>query len=297
MIKAAGVLLWREANPLKLEIALIHRPKYDDWTFPKGTVNGEETVIQAAYRECHEETGIRPIFGPYLGQVDYRADGEKKRVHYWMARPENIDSHFIPNAEVDNLVWISVKEARHFLSYEDDRDLLRKFVKLERHGNVMIFLRHAKAIKREDWMGEDSDRPLSNVGQSQSIRIGNNLKAYAIAEIHTSDAIRCNDTALAVAEKLRLGSNSTEQLSEYLYERDDNAAIHYVQQLLKFGKNYLICSHNPIFDDMLNAFENGREYARHLERLSPADSWVIHHLGNRIIAIDSIPAPVVEKIN
>ena len=128
-------------------------------------------------RECHEETGIRPIFGPYLGQVDYRADGEKKRVHYWMARPENIDSHFIPNAEVDNLVWISVKEARHFLSYEDDRDLLRKFVKLERHGNVMIFLRHAKAIKREDWMGEDSDRPLSNVGQSQSIRIGNNLKA------------------------------------------------------------------------------------------------------------------------
>lgn len=297
MIKAAGVLLWREREPLQVEVALIHRLAYDDWTFPKGKPESGETYLQTAYRECIEETGLVPTFGAYLGEIDYKYDGKKKRVFFWMAQATNINAKFAPNPEVDKLSWMSVKEARHFLSYDEDREILRRFVRAERHSKVMIFLRHAKAIKRDEWLGEDSDRPLSHIGQLQSTKIHQNLRMYSVEEIHSSDAIRCIDTARAIADHLRLDVRSSDLLSEYIYERDDNAATEYVDFLINFSRNVVICGHNPIFQDMLLAFENGKEFGKGLEKLSPADAWVIHFVGRRIVSVDSVPAPIIEKTN
>lgn len=297
MIKAAGVVLWREREPLQVEVALIHRPAFDDWTFPKGKSEPGESLLQTAFRECIEETGVAPVFGGYLGESAYKYDGEKKRVFYWMAQAIEESADFTPTPEVDKLSWMSVKEARHFLTYDEDRDILRSFVKADRHSNVMIFLRHAKAIKRDEWLGEDADRPLSHIGQLQAAKVGHNMKMYGISEVHTSDAIRCLDTANAVAEHLRLDVKSSDKLSADHYERDDNAASDYVDFLLNFSRNVIICGHNPIFHDMLLAFANGKECGKTLEKLSPADAWVIHHVGRRIVSVDSIPAPIVEKAN
>lgn len=297
MIKAAGVVLWREREPLQAEVALIHRVAYDDWTFPKGKAEQDESLLQAAYRECIEETGFAPIFGGYLGDSKYNYDGEKKRVFYWMAQATKAVTTFTPNAEVDKLSWMSVKEARHFLTYDEDRDILRTFVRAERHSKVMIFLRHAKAIKRNEWFGEDSDRPLSHIGQLQSAKIAQYLKMYGVDEVHSSDAIRCMDTARTVADQLRLELRSSDKLNEDYYERDDNAATEYVDFLINSSRNLIVCGHNPIFQNMLLAFENGKECGKSLEKLSPAEAWVIHHIGRRIVSVDSIPAPVTEKTN
>lgn len=88
MIKAAGVLLWREREPLQVEVALVHRPRYNDWSFPKGNAEPGESYLQAAFRECVEETGVAPIFGAYLGESEYKYDGEKKRVFTgWRRHP------------------------------------------------------------------------------------------------------------------------------------------------------------------------------------------------------------------
>ena len=295
MIKAAGVLLWREREPLQVEVALVHRPAYDDWTFPKGKCEPSESPLQTAFRECIEESGIVPIFGPYLGESDYKYQREKKRVYYWMAKAMGIGDSFKPSVEVDALSWMSVKEARHFLTYEEDRDILRKFMKSERHTQAIIFLRHAKAVKREEWFGEDADRPLSHLGQQQASKISQNLNMYGIAQIHSSDAIRCLDTVKSVADQLRVEMKSSARLSEDCYQQDDNAALEYVEFLLKIPQNFLICSHNPIFHDMLLAFDNGKECGKSLERLSPADAWVVHHINRRIVSVDSIPAPIIEK--
>ena len=297
MIKASGLLLWREREALNVEVALVHRPRYDDWTFPKGKAEPGESYLQTAFRECLEETGITPILGQYLGEVEYRAEGEKKRVFYWIAKAGDNATTFEPNEEVDKIEWMSVKEARHFLTYEEDRDLLRKFIKSERHSHSMIFLRHAKAVKRDEWFGEDADRPLSHLGQMQAARLGANLRAYGVHEIHTSDAIRCLDTSRTLAQSIHVEVKSSNLLSEDYYERDDNAASEYIDFLLNFNRNIVVCGHNPIFNDMLRAFENGKEFSKSLEKLSPADSWVIHHIGRRITAVDSIPAPLVEKTN
>lgn len=297
MIKASGVLLWREQEVLNVQVLLVHRSLYDDWTFPKGKAEPGEGYLQTAFRECLEETGITPILGQYLGEVEYRAEGEKKRVFYWMAKAGNDSTSFVANDEVDKIEWMTVKEARHFLSYEEDREILRKFVKAERHSSSMIFLRHAKAVKRDEWFGEDADRPLSHLGQMQAAKLGANLKVYGVSEIHSSDAIRCLDTARTLGESIHTQVKSSNLLSEDYYERDDNAASEYVDFLLNFNRNIVVCGHNPIFNDMLLAFENGKEFSKNLEKLSPADAWVIHHIGRRIMAVDSIPAPTVEKTN
>jgi 8-oxo-dGTP diphosphatase len=297
MIEAAGVILWRERQPLELEVALIHRPKYDDWSFPKGVKESGENFIETAFRECIEETGIRPVLGPYLGEVEYLEENGKKRVSYWIAKEDRIVHRFQENPEVDKLAWMSVKEARHFLTYEKDREILRKFVKSERHVTSTIFLRHAKAVKRSEWFGEDSDRPLSSVGQLQVSKLSGTLVAYGIMQVHSSDAIRCCDTIQSFAKQMGIDSVISSQLSEDVYKKDDNVAINYVVGALKRSGNQLICGHNPILKDMLLAFDNGKKFAKYVEKLSPADFWVIHHVGSRIVVVDYVPGPVVEKAN
>jgi 8-oxo-dGTP diphosphatase len=295
MIRGAGVILWREREPLKLEVALVHRSKYGDWSFPKGGVKSGENPLLTAYRECIEETGYTPVLGPYLGEVSYKVAGVKKRIDYWTARAESQSHEFTPNDEVDYLSWTSVKEARHFLTYENDRLLLSKFLKMERHLNVLILLRHAKAVKREDWFGEDCDRPLSHRGQVQSTKLPHLYSVYGIEEVHSSDAQRCIETSTPIAANLNIALKQSSLLSEDTFEKDDNAAVEYVMQILKFNINQIVCSHNPIFQEMLIVFENHRELSRQLPKLAPADSWVIHHQGAKVYSAEALPAPIVEK--
>jgi len=116
-----------------------------------------------------------------------------------------------------------------------------------------------------------------------------------LSELHSSDAQRCLKTVEPISNILEWEVKSTPILSEDYYEKDDNGAIEYLMQLLKFNRNQLVCSHNPIVSDMLLAFTNRSNFARHLPKLSPADSWVIHHAHSRIVSVDTLPAPIVEK--
>ena len=106
MIRAAGALLWRENSDLAIEVALIHRPRYDDWSLPKGKLEIDETALQCAYREVLEETGIRASFTRHLGAVEYEESGQRKRVKYWAAYCALDQSDFIANEEVDQMKWL-----------------------------------------------------------------------------------------------------------------------------------------------------------------------------------------------
>lgn len=126
VIEAGGGVLWRDTGGA-LEFALIHRPKYDDWSLPKGKLDAGESHAEAAIREVHEETGYTAELGVALGQVGYLHKGRHKRVLYWGMRA--LDGGFEPNAEVDQLRWVGYTSARALLSYEHDRDLLDRFVR------------------------------------------------------------------------------------------------------------------------------------------------------------------------
>jgi 8-oxo-dGTP diphosphatase len=293
MIRAAGAILWREKRPFELELALVHRAKFDDWTFPKGKIEDGESAIQAARREVLEETGIDAVFGPYLGFIEYEVDDEKKKVQFWMAKVPDQVPEFVPNEEVDRLEWVNMKQARHFLTYDVERDMLKYFRDSERHGNVMIFLRHAKAVKRTEWSGDDSDRPLISEGQIMAKKLVKHLEMYDINEIHTSDAYRCMSTVEPFHEEHGTIKVVTDKLSEYAFQKDELLAASYVKQLAKFGGNYLICSHNPILPLMVDHLVKYPEDFELDKELHPGDAWIVHHRGGKVFAVNFLKAPTV----
>jgi 8-oxo-dGTP diphosphatase len=107
------------------EVAVIHRPKYGDWSLPKGKLDRAEDFEQAALREVEEETGMRCELGPELSPVAYRdRKGRSKLVRYWLMRP--VEGEFRPGSEVDELRWLGAEDAAALLSYEHDAELVRE---------------------------------------------------------------------------------------------------------------------------------------------------------------------------
>lgn len=122
-VHAAGGVISRPGQNDAIEVAVVHRPKYGDWSLPKGKLEPGESFEEAAVREVHEETGMRCGLERELGQATYPdAKGRPKIVRYWLMTA--LDGDFTPNDEVDQLDWVSVDEARNRLSYDFDRELM-----------------------------------------------------------------------------------------------------------------------------------------------------------------------------
>ena len=123
-VKAAGGLVWRPAADGGVEVAVAHRPRYDDWSLPKGKLDEGEGWEQAALREVEEEVGLRCRLGPELEPTSYEdRKGRAKVVRYWLMEPEG-DQAFEPNEEVDEIRWLAPEAARGLLSYPHDAALL-----------------------------------------------------------------------------------------------------------------------------------------------------------------------------
>ena len=123
-VQAAGGVVYRR-GPAGVEIALVHRPRYDDWSLPKGKLDEGEGFEEAALREVEEETGLRCELGRELGETRYRDNkGRPKVVRYWAMEPAGDPGEFEPNDEVDELRWVAPDEAKDLLSYDFDRELV-----------------------------------------------------------------------------------------------------------------------------------------------------------------------------
>ncbi len=122
-VEAAGGVVWRRSAAGDLEVLLVHRPRYDDWTVPKGKLDAGEDHARAALREVEEETGLRCALGPEVASTSYHdRKGRPKHVRYWAMTP--VAGRFTPTDEVDEIVWLPVEEAKSVLSYERDRPVL-----------------------------------------------------------------------------------------------------------------------------------------------------------------------------
>ena len=289
-ISAAGAVVWRKHKDNFTEVAIIHRPKYDDWSFPKGKLEVGESLIACAHREVLEETNLQTEFGPHLGQVEYFTPDGLKKVTYWSAKVI-AEKPFRTNTEVDQLKWIPITKVIEVLTNETDKEIFDKFVKVKFNSKPFILLRHAKAITRDEWQGEDDDRPLSSSGQNQAMRLLSTYQVFNIDQIHSSDAVRCYDTVKSMAKGLDIKLEVSSKLSESTYKKDKEKAFDYVRELIKEDKSILICSHNPILPKMLNKLTKKSEIEADEDKLSPADGWVIHRSGKEIIQIDRLDAP------
>ena len=104
-------------------VALVHRPRYDDWTLPKGKLDPPESFEEAAAREVQEETGVRARLVRELAPTAYQVGGRPKVVRYWLMDVEH-EGAFVPNDETDQLRWVTPEEAMQLLTYDRDRDVL-----------------------------------------------------------------------------------------------------------------------------------------------------------------------------
>ena len=197
IIRAAGALLWRpgEQGP---EMAVIHRPRYDDWSFPKGKSLPGEHVLITAVREVAEETGVEIALGRRLSTAHYYvSDGKPKQVEYWAARPAAgaAATIFVPNDEVDRLAWLPLTAAGDRLTYAHDLEVLSEFAAAPAATSALIMLRHASARNKKAWQKaghpDDSTRPLTPLGQAQAKLLGQILSCFGPARVISSPTERC----------------------------------------------------------------------------------------------------------
>lgn len=289
-IQAAGAIVWRRNESDAIEIALVHRPKYDDWSIPKGKVEGEESLIACAYREVVEETGFAVRFGQSLGSAHYEVNGLRKTVTYWSARL--LGEQGKPNPEeVDAVRWMSCEEAKEQLGRDSDRQIVETFQSIEPDTKPLILLRHAKAIERQEWAGEDTDRPLSSLGERQAKRMLTNFLPFAVEEIHSSSAVRCYESITPLARGLNVDFFFTDSLTEEVFHKNNERPFKYVQRLLVNDFTTLVCSHNPILPSIVSAFVDKFGVEVPSTKLEPGDAWVAHHVEREVVAIDFLPAP------
>ncbi|CAB4865760.1 MAG: NUDIX domain-containing protein [Actinobacteria bacterium] len=291
IIYAAGAVLWRLSKDNKVEIALIHRPRYDDWSLPKGKLDANETMIGCAHREVMEETGYSAIFGPELGFATYNFEGGSKYVKYWSAQAIGEPAGKPDPLEVDEILWLTPSQARKKLTLEDDRSIVDFFLEFGTGTTALVLLRHAKALKREEWDGDDDDRPLAHVGQIQAKRLLSIYLPFAIQEVHSSDAMRCIETIEPMTRSLSMNPIFSSDLSEYRFAKDKEAALDYAQDLIQRGQSAIICSHNPILPKLLKKLIGKKNFKELALELNPAQAWVLHHRDGEIIAVDWVDAP------
>lgn len=238
-IRAAGGVVWRDDDE-PLRIALIHRDRYDDWSLPKGKLGRGESDLSAAVREVHEETGAVVAVTRRLIETAYLVDDVPKTVQFWAMR--HLSGEFAANAEVDDLLWLPLPEARTELSHDVDRSVLDAFAAKPAPHSVIVLLRHAKAGKRMQWQGDDRLRPLDKAGRRQVLGLQAFLPAFAPARVVSADRVRCVQTVepFAVAAGLDLAINPA--FSDEGYLEDPEAARSDLLALAKSVPAAVVCS-------------------------------------------------------
>ena len=290
-VLAAGAVIWRRNEADKVELAFVHRVQYDDWSIPKGKPEDKEALIACAYREVMEETGFAVRFGQSLGSVSYPVEGGVKTVTYWSAKFLKVEGGPNPQ-EVDEVRWVPAEKASEFLTRDSDREIIHRFMELDLDAKPLILLRHAKAIERTEWAGEDTDRPLSSTGERQAKRLITLMKPYCIEEMHSSSAVRCYETITPLARALNVDFFFTDSLSEDVFRKDNERPIKYIHRLLVNDYPALICSHNPILPAAISSFVDKFGVEVQDTKLEPGDAWVVHHIDREVVSVEFLPKPI-----
>lgn len=166
---------------------------------------------------------------------------------------------------------------------------------------TLVLLRHAKAIARAEWLGEDEDRPLAVLGQDQAKRMAGHFSNLNLVKIYTSDAVRCLDSVKEMSASLNIELQITKHLSEYVYHKKPERAIEYAKEVLyadlKEDRNILICSHNPVLPLMLNRFLKHSRVKPEIDHLKPGEAWVLEFKGKKCVSVFHLPAPVSAHAN
>ncbi|WAL39968.1 NUDIX hydrolase [Brevibacterium sp. BRM-1] len=257
-VLAAGAVCWREEGR-GLEVLLVHRPKYDDWSWPKGKVDPGETLPECAIREVREETGYRIRLGLPLPSARYGVGRRLvKHVHYWSAEVRGQGKPKPDNPrEIDRAEWVPVDRARGMLTRYADREQLDKLVHAHSTGSMrawpLIIVRHGKAFPRSKWHETESVRPLLALGTRQAMALTGLLGAWDIRRVASSPWKRCVATVKPFAAATGRPVKTVKALSEKANAQAPEKTAKYLAKLLERGTGTAVCTHRPVLPTVLAA--------------------------------------------
>jgi 8-oxo-(d)GTP phosphatase len=294
-IRAAGAVLWRPGL-VGPEVALVHRPKYDDWSLPKGKTEPGEHVLLTAVRELAEETGVRVILGRRLPSTHYTVRGRPKVVDYWAAKAaDGPQPGFTPNAEVDQLDWLDVPAARQRLSYPHDAAVVDEFAAGPPDTVPLIVVRHAAAGSKTEWRAaghtDDLARPLDEAGREQAALLARLLRCYGQARVFSSAAERCVATvrpyAIEAAMSVQADTGFTIGMGSV------SEARRRIDDILAGALPAVLCAHRenlPLLLEEACAVLGAKPPDGH--PLPPGGFWVLHTGWNALVSAERHHATV-----
>ncbi|EIK74062.1 NUDIX hydrolase [Gardnerella vaginalis] len=282
-VEAAGGIIYRKRNTIDssntsdlkktsnqanmisdddFELCLVYRPKYDDWSWPKGKNEPKESHRHTAVREVGEETGYAVTLGPHIAQIEYPLENEGKKsisksgaknssqnnnktevvkqIHYWMMREidENAAMKRLPAfgpikpakpTEIGNVIWLTPSKARKKLTHDSDRKVLDAFLEKLHDGQTeyktLILVRHGKAESRKSWQGSEATRPITPLGSAASYALGRELACYAPNRIVSSPWKRCVETVATFAHDSSLYIEQIAELTEDHHENKPKSTL------------------------------------------------------------------------
>jgi 8-oxo-(d)GTP phosphatase len=234
VVAAAGGVVWRPAAGGGVETVLVHRPRYDDWSLPKGKLDAGENALTAAVREVVEETGLQVVAGRRSLRTRYEVATGPKQVDYWLMRAVGTEQPFVPNHEVDELRWLPVEEAAALVTHEHDRRVVTDLVRDDvPRTPTLLLVRHAKAGSRSDWDGPDDERPLETRGWRQARQLADVLPVFGPCELLSAERVRCRQTLEPLAERTGLPVRSLPELGEEEFSADPQAGLAAIERLLE----------------------------------------------------------------
>jgi len=307
---AAGAICWREEKG-QLLVAIIHRSRYKDWSWPKGKVDSGETLPEAAVREIREETGLNVRLGIPLGVQKYRLqNGAEKEVHYWAAKVTDEalrTSTFKPDDEVEKIDWKTPDEARELLTYSHDGEILDALLNTYKAGVLrtkpFIVLRHAKATPRSEWPRGEDTRPLLPLGLLQAQALVGLLAAFGPKLAVSSPWRRCAATVAPFVKKRKVRLVERGQLTEFGNANGPQRTAKVVVRLLETDKAAVLCSHRPALPTILDVLSKhgtpGQEILINEARALEPGSLLVVHLntaenGTRAVVAVETHSPLTE---
>ena len=273
---------------------LIHRPRYDDWSLPKGKVDPGETAPAAAVREVFEETGHRAVLGRRLVMVSYPIEQGVKKVYYWAAR--STGGEFTPGNEVDELVWLPVADAMKKLQYAQDRKVLRRFAENPADTQTVLVVRHGQRAARHAtpgttangrWTRRDARRPkrwFRSCWPSVSPTCTRPTGCAATRRWNPSP------------QNWACASEMRRALTEEAYAKNPKRGRHRVLQIARRSGTPVICSQGKVIPDLI-AWWCERDGVRpDKARNHKGSAWVLSLAGGRLVAADHIGGALAANV-
>ena len=280
-VRAAGAVVTRKGG----DVLLVHRPRYDDWSFPKGKLDPDEHVTTAAVREVAEETGLDIRLGPALSTQRYDTGrGRMKTVNYWVGRVQGDDdvSRYLINDEIDEVAWVPWAEAAERLTYDYDRETLAEARPLRRKTRALVVLRHGHARSRRSWKGDDRRRPLLRRGRERgpATRSGAGGLRRHRDPLVVQRALRGHRDAVRPHDRLAAALLRRAQRGGRLGAGDREL----VTALLAADSSAVLCTHRPVLPVVLEALGLADV------KLEPAEMLVVHHRKGAVVAAERVQA-------